>query len=100
LGASFGIGQNLIQPRHDPLCVFVSSLFNCASKEHYGGKTFTIEARHASRANSHIQSATPNGQPLDRWWICQKDVLRGGHLVLELGPIPNAKWTKGCPLPD
>src|SRR5208282_6436348 len=28
------------------------------SQEHYGGKTFTIEARHASRANIYIQYAT------------------------------------------
>ena len=70
------------------------------SKEHYGGKTFTIEARDASRANSYIQSATFNGQPLNRWWIRQKDLLNGGHLVLELGPTPNTEWTRGCPLPD
>jgi putative alpha-1,2-mannosidase len=37
------------------------------SKEHYGGKTFTIEARHASRANTYIQSAMLNGQPLRPW---------------------------------
>src|SRR6266542_1874250 len=36
------------------------------SKEHYGGNTFTIEARHASRANRYIQSAELNGQPLNR----------------------------------
>jgi putative alpha-1,2-mannosidase len=70
------------------------------SKEHYGGKTFTIEARHASRANIYIQSATLNDRPLDRWWIRQKDVIKGGHLVLELGPTPNSSWAKGCPMPD
>jgi predicted alpha-1,2-mannosidase len=70
------------------------------SKEQYGGKTFTIEARHASRANTYIQSARLNGRPLDRWWIRQKDLLKGGRLVLELGPAPNTEWARGCPLPD
>jgi putative alpha-1,2-mannosidase len=70
------------------------------SREHYGGKSFTIEARHTSRTNIYVQSATLNGQPLDRWWIRQQDVLNGGHLVLELGPNPNAAWARGCPLPD
>jgi predicted alpha-1,2-mannosidase len=70
------------------------------SKEHYSGKTFTIEARHASRANIYIQSATLNGRSLNRWWIRQKDLLNGGRLVLELGPTPNTEWAKGCPLPD
>jgi len=70
------------------------------SKQYYGGKTFTIEAHHASRANLYIQSATLNGKPLNRWWIHQQDVVKGGHLVLELGPTPNPAWAKDCPLPE
>ena len=70
------------------------------SPKHYGGKTFTIEARQASRADRYIQSAMLNGRPLNQWWIRQKEVLKGGSLVLELGPTPNREWAKGCPLPD
>ncbi len=69
------------------------------SRQCYGGKTFTIEARHASRANRYIQSAKLNGKPLDCWWIRQKDVVAGGRLVIELGPTPNEKWARGCALP-
>jgi predicted alpha-1,2-mannosidase len=69
------------------------------SKECYGGKTFTIEARNASPENMYIQSATFNGKPLNQWWIRQKDVLKGGDLILELGPAPNKDWARGCPLP-
>jgi predicted alpha-1,2-mannosidase len=69
------------------------------SKKYHGGKTFTIEARNASRENKYIQSATLNGQPLNQWWIRQKDILNGGHLVLELGAQPNKDWAKNCPLP-
>lgn len=70
------------------------------SPEHYGGKTFTIEARNASRENRYIQSARLNGHPLNQWWIRQKDVMNGGRLVLELGPKPNPDWAKGCALPE
>jgi predicted alpha-1,2-mannosidase len=70
------------------------------SEQHYGGKTFTIEARNASRTNCYIQSATLNGTPLNRWWVRQKDVVEGGQLVLELGPTPNKEWAKDAPLPE
>ena len=70
------------------------------SKQHYGGKTFTIVARNTSKENRFIQSARLNGRPLNQWWIRQKDILQGGRLELELGPQPNQDWAKGCPLPD
>ena len=62
------------------------------SKDYYGGKTFTIVARNASRANRFIQSARLNGRRLDSWWIPQVEVVRGGKLELELGPQPNEAW--------
>lgn len=64
------------------------------SREHYGGKTFTVKARNASRANRYIQSAQFNGKPLDRWWVRQKDFVKGGELVFEMGPEPNKQWAK------
>jgi predicted alpha-1,2-mannosidase len=70
------------------------------SKEHYGGKTFVIEARNASRTNRYIQSALLNGRLLNRWWIRWQDVVNGGRLALELGPTPNRNWAKRCPLPE
>jgi predicted alpha-1,2-mannosidase len=70
------------------------------SKKYYGGKTFTIEARNVSPENIYIQSAEFNGKPLNQWWIREKDVLKGGDLVLDLGPEPNKDWAKGCPLPN
>jgi predicted alpha-1,2-mannosidase len=70
------------------------------SKKYFGGKTFTIEAHNASFSNRYIQSATLNGEPLNQWWIRQKDVIKGGRLILELGPTPNWNWAQGCLLPD
>jgi predicted alpha-1,2-mannosidase len=70
------------------------------SGKYHGGKILTIEAPNASPSNHYIQSATLNGQPLNQWWIRQKDIINGGHLVIDLGPAPNKDWAKGCPLPD
>ena len=63
--------------------------------DYYPGGTFTIVAKNASRTNMFVQSASLNGQPLDRWWIKAKDLQAGGTLVLEMGPEPNKNWATG-----
>jgi predicted alpha-1,2-mannosidase len=101
--ASLGLFQTDGGCRVNPIYELGSPLYQKVvlhlSKPHYGGKTFTIEARNASRTNCYIQSATLNGMPLNQWWIRQKDVVEGGRLVLELGPTPNKEWAKDGPLP-
>ena len=63
--------------------------------ERYGrGKTFTIEAKDVSQANKYIQSAQLNGKPLDNCWFPAADLLKGGSLVLQMGPKPNESWGK------
>jgi predicted alpha-1,2-mannosidase len=90
--------------RTDPIYEIASPLYPeivvHLSKKYYGGKTFTIKARNVSPENIYIQSATLNGKPLNQWWIRQKDVVKGGKLVLDLGPEPNEDWAKDCPLPN
>ena len=59
----------------------------------YGrGKTFTIIARNNSRLNVYVQKATLNGKVLDTFWFPASELLKGGELVLEMGPKPNNKW--------
>jgi predicted alpha-1,2-mannosidase len=55
------------------------------------GKTFTITANNASRQNMYIQSATLNGRQLDSFMFPAKELLKGGELILQMGPSP-AKW--------
>lgn len=90
--------------RVDPIYEIASPLYPKItihlSKKYYGGRTFTIEAENASPENYYIQSATFNGKPLNQWWIRERDVLKGGKLVLILGPKPNEDWAKGSPLPN
>ena len=56
------------------------------------GKTFEIIARGVSDENKYIQSATLNGQPLDKPWISHQAIENGGKFVLEMGPKANRKW--------
>lgn len=61
--------------------------------ERYGrGKTCTIKANNVSRTNKYIQQATLNGKALDTFWFPASELLKGGKLVLEMGPEPNKQW--------
>ncbi len=61
-------------------------------KRYYTGKTFTIECINNSDVNRYIQSATLNGKKLDRTWFYHSDLVKGGSLVLVMGPTPNLNW--------
>ena len=69
-----------------------SPLFEKAEMRLSNGKTFTVEAPGASEDNKYIQSATLNGQPLDKPFISHEDVMKGGKLVLRMGDQPNKEW--------
>jgi predicted alpha-1,2-mannosidase len=56
------------------------------------GKDFVIVAHNNSDTNLYIQSATLNGQPLNRPWFSHADIANGGKLVFEMGPTPNRNW--------
>ena len=53
------------------------------------GKKFVIEAINNSPENIYIQSATLNGQPLDRAWITHEELISGGTLRLVMGATPS-----------
>jgi predicted alpha-1,2-mannosidase len=56
------------------------------------GHFFEIEARNTSDENKYIQSATLNGQQLDKPWFRHDDIIKGGKLVLVMGAKANKKW--------
>jgi putative alpha-1,2-mannosidase len=45
-----------------------------------------------------VQRAVLNGKQLDTFWFPASELLKGGKLILEMGPEPNTKWALG-PLP-
>lgn len=66
--------------------------------EYYPGGTFTIVVHSdtkyapAARMDNYIESATLNGQPLNRPWITQDEIAHGGTLDLVMGILPNKNW--------
>ena len=68
--------------------------------QRYGrGKTFTIEARDVSHKNKYVQNATLNGKKLDKFWFPAGELLKGGELILQMGPRPNKDWATGIEMP-
>lgn len=97
--ASLGLFQTDGGTRVDPIYEVGSPMFEKAvidlGQQFGRGKTFTIEAKNTSRKNVYIQNATLNGQPLKNFWFKASDLLKGGSLVLEMGPEPNVAWGVG-----
>ncbi len=67
-------------------------------KKYYPGGQFVIEARNNSKENVYIQSATLDGQPLNRPWFYHPQLVDGGKLIFQMGPKPNKRW--GVPGPE
>ncbi len=55
-------------------------------------KTFTIIANEVSDENIYIQSASLNGNPLERSYITHEEIIAGGELIFEMGSSPNKNW--------
>jgi predicted alpha-1,2-mannosidase len=60
--------------------------------KYYKGGSFTVIAHGNSSTNLYIQSATLNGQPLNRAWVTHQEVTAGGRLEYVMGPQPNTSW--------
>ncbi|TLV03909.1 GH92 family glycosyl hydrolase [Dyadobacter luticola] len=94
--ATLGLFQTDGGTRVDPIYEIGSPMFEKAvidlGQQFGRGKTFTIEAKNTSRKNVYVQSATLNGQPLKNFWFQASELLKGGSLVLEMGPQPNMAW--------
>jgi putative alpha-1,2-mannosidase len=58
-----------------------------------GGKRFTVETVNNSAENVFVQSVTLNGAPLTKPYITHDDLVKGGSLVMQMGPNPNEKLT-------
>ncbi|GJM63222.1 GH92 family glycosyl hydrolase [Persicobacter diffluens] len=75
-----------------PVYDITSPIFKEASIQLENGKTFTIQAALASKKNKYIQSAKINGKVLNQPYISHEQIMEGGTLTIELGPLPNRAW--------
>ena len=71
--------------------VIGSPLFDKATVNVGGGKTFTVVAKNNSDKNIYVQSARFNGKTLKNSYVDFNDIRHGGTLELVMGPKPS-KW--------
>ncbi|MBW8330753.1 MAG: GH92 family glycosyl hydrolase [Prolixibacteraceae bacterium] len=94
--ASLGLFQTDGGCRVDPVYEIASPLYPKVEidlgQRFARGEKFIIEAKNASRLNKFVQNATLNGQPLQSFFFPASELLKGGSLVLEMGPEPNKEW--------
>ena len=94
--ASIGLFQTDGGSRANPIYEIGSPLFEKIEidlGERFGrGKKFTIRAEGASRKNMYVQQATLNGRALNSFKFPASELLKGGSLILKMGPQPNKKW--------
>lgn len=72
--------------------VLTAPLFERARVRVGGGRELIIEAKRSSgnaAEAKYIQSITVNGKPHNKLWITHEELVRGAHLVFELGTQPN-----------
>jgi len=76
----------------DPTYSLARPLFDRVTLNQDNGKTFTIEVKNNSETNKYIQSAQLNGKPLTTPFFSYAALVRGGELVIVMGPEPNYQW--------
>lgn len=72
-----------------------SPLFDKATVNVGGGKTFTVVAKNNSDKNIYVQSARLNGKTLKNSYVDFNDIRHGGTLELVMGPKPS-KWASAA----
>lgn len=75
-----------------PVYTITSPVFSKVSIQLPNGKVFRITANKCSSVNKYIQQAKFNGETLNTPWFTHEQLTAGGHLELEMGPVPNKAW--------
>lgn len=75
-----------------PIYTIGSPVFTKITISLPNGKKFTVRAPNCSETNKYIQKAHLNGKPLNEPWFTHADLMKGGELRLEMGPLPNKSW--------
>jgi predicted alpha-1,2-mannosidase len=81
-----------IKPMYQITTPVFSAITIHLNRKYYHGTDFTIVTHNNSSKDLYIQSATLNGEELDRCWFYHDAFQKGGRLELTLGASPNKKW--------
>lgn len=68
--------------------VIGSPLFEKTTITLESGKQFVMEAKHNSKQNVYIQTASLNGSDYSHNWLTYSDIVNGGKIVFEMGDKP------------
>ena len=64
------------------------------------GKTFVINAENVSAGSYYIQSASLNGESLDRTWLDYSEIAQGGEVTFTMGSEPSDWAADGVDAPS
>lgn len=67
---------------------------------YFKGKELIIKTVNNSSQNIYVQSASFNGELLEKFWVRRNRLMQGGALVLEMGPDPKQEKTSLIPAPS
>ncbi len=84
-GSGINPAYEIASPIFEKITIALDTLY-------YPGKQFVIQSNNFSPQNRYIQSASLNGKPLNKFWFSHAELVRGGELILEMGPEPNKVW--------
>jgi predicted alpha-1,2-mannosidase len=83
-----------------PYYSITSPIFEKTSIKLQNGKTFTVEAKGASKKNKYIQKAFINGKEINSPFISHEQIMNGATLTLKLGGLPNKEWGINVEFPE
>jgi len=89
-------------PVTPPSCTYVIGrpIFDNVTIHLGNGNDFVIEAQNVSDENMYIQSATLNGENLNKSWFEHENLANGGTLIFVMGSTPNENWGIDPPPPS
>lgn len=76
----------------EPIYTITSPIFEKTTIALENGKSFTIEAKGASKTKKYIQRAFINGEEITKPFITHEQIMNGATLTLELSELPNKQW--------
>ncbi|PQJ75939.1 GH92 family glycosyl hydrolase [Polaribacter gangjinensis] len=83
-----------------PFYTITSPIFEKTSIKLQNGKTFTVEAKGASKKNKYIQKAFINGKEINSPFISHEQIMNGATLTLKLVELPNKEWGLNVQFPE
>ena len=84
-GASTAPQYEITSPIFDKITIQLDNRY-------YPGKEVVIETVNNSPKNVYIQRVSWNGVEHSSFQLAHEELVKGGHLVIELGDTPNKSW--------